>query len=98
MTVSEATLWARIRREATGARFRRQVPIGYWIADFASFEPRIVIEVDDHSHRYRDERDRTAFIESQGFTILRLTNEDVRDNADAIGCFITQEVERLRGE
>lgn len=36
MTVSEAALWNRIRRRQTGARFRRQVPIGVWIADFAS--------------------------------------------------------------
>jgi len=77
MTVSEARLWRGIRNNATGARFRRQVPIGIWIADFASFAPRLVIEVDDLSHEYRDETVRTRYFESQGFAILRFTNEKI---------------------
>jgi BirA family biotin operon repressor/biotin-[acetyl-CoA-carboxylase] ligase len=96
MTVSEAALWMGIRRGSTGARFRRQVPIGYWIVDFASFDPKIVIEVDDASHDYRYERARTAYIELQGFTMLRFDNAAVRDDADAIVRFISQEVTRLR--
>lgn len=50
MTISEARLWVAIRGGLVGARFRRQVPIGYWVADFASLNPRLVIEVDDTSH------------------------------------------------
>ena len=77
MTVSEARLWRGIRNRATGARFRRQVPIGHWIADFASLEPRLVIEVDDLSHEFRDETDRTRYVQSQGFVVLRFTNEQI---------------------
>jgi len=77
MTISEARLWRGIRNNTTGARFRRQVPIGIWIADFASFAPRLVIEVDDLSHEYRDETVRTRYFESQGFAILRFTNEKI---------------------
>ena len=76
-TVSETNLWQGIRRKQLGVRFRRQVPIGPWIVDFACLHPKIVIEVDDSSHYWKDEEDRTAYIESQGFTILRLDNKEI---------------------
>jgi hypothetical protein len=58
MTISEAALWRGISRRQTGARFRRQVPIGEWIADFACFDPKLVIEVDGESHDWRMTADR----------------------------------------
>ena len=76
-TVSEANLWSSIRKQQLGVRFRRQVPIGPWIVDFACLDPKIVIEVDDSSHYWKDEQARTAYIESQGFTTLRLDNKEV---------------------
>ncbi len=98
MPWSEARLWLSIRNRATGAKFRRQVPIGTWIADFACLNPKIVIEVDGASHDFRDEEERTAYIESQGFTILRFNNEDIRNNMTNVFDDIVREVERLRGE
>ncbi len=77
MTVSEARLWRGISNKATGARFRRQVPIGHWIADFAALKPRLVVEVDDLSHEFRDEAHRTRFFESKGFAVLRFTNQQI---------------------
>ncbi len=77
MTVSEARVWTMIRGRKTGLRFRRQVPIGHWIADFASLDPKLVIEVDDPSHEWRDETERTTHFESQGFHVIRFTNEMV---------------------
>ena len=82
MSASEARLWTRIRNARAGGRFRRQVAIGIYIVDFACFKPKLAIEIDDTSHNYRDERGRTAFIESRGFTILRFSNEDVAFNLD----------------
>jgi 5-methyltetrahydrofolate--homocysteine methyltransferase len=75
--ISEAALWSRIHRRQLDYRFRRQVPVGPWIADFACLHPKVVIEVDGESHDYRDEPARTAYLESQGFTIIGLNNEDV---------------------
>jgi very-short-patch-repair endonuclease len=69
--------------------------MGRWIVDFACFDPKIVIEVDDKSHDYRDERERSAFIESLGFRILRFDNIDVAQQIDAIVRFITAEVKRV---
>ena len=69
--------------------------MGHWIVDFACFDPRIVIEVDDRSHDYRDERRRTAFIESLGFLILRFDNVEVARELDSILQFIEANVARV---
>lgn len=98
LTISEARLWSVIRRGATGARFRRQVPIGRWIADFASFDPRIVVEVDGASHRWGDETERTSYLESQGFTVLRFANELIADEVDFAFQVIRESVRTLRAE
>ena len=76
-TISETNLWQSIRKRQLGVRFRRQVPIGLWIVDFACLDPKIVIEVDDSSHHWKDEQDRTDFLEAQGFTVLRLDNKEI---------------------
>ena len=77
MPISEVALWSCIRRRQLGYRFRRQVPIGPWIADFACLDPRVVIKVDGETHDFRDETARTAFLKSQGFEVIRLNNEDI---------------------
>ena len=75
--MSEASVWGDLKNKAAGARFRRQVPCGYWIADFFSFDPRLVVEIDDTSHEFRDESVRTQYFESLGFPVLRFTNRQV---------------------
>jgi very-short-patch-repair endonuclease len=96
MTISEAHLWDRLKGGACGARFRRQVAIGIWIADFACLDPKLVIEVDDPSHEYRDEEERTRFFENEGFVIFRCTNKEVaRDIGDVLGA-ITYWIEEIR--
>ena len=77
LTPAEARMWTFLKGTQTGVRFRRQVPIGAFIADFASLQIRLVIEVDDTSHQWRDESERTAYFQSVGFLILRFTNREV---------------------
>jgi very-short-patch-repair endonuclease len=96
MTLSEKRLWMELRRKELGLRFRRQVPIGCWIVDFACFDPRIVIEVDDTSHFWKDEEVRTAYIESQGFTILRFDNREIAFELDGAIDHIRQIATELR--
>ncbi|MDX1450198.1 MAG: endonuclease domain-containing protein [Acidimicrobiia bacterium] len=96
MTPAEKALWVAIRRQQTGAKFRRQVPIGPWIVDFASFEPKIVVEVDDTSHDWKDEADRTEFLESRGFTVLRFTNRQAAFERDGVVAVIETTVATLR--
>jgi very-short-patch-repair endonuclease len=71
-----------------GARFRRETPIGPYIADFAWLSARIVIEVDGDTHETNEgvmhDRRRDAFMASQGFTILRFDNAQVLDGPDYV--------------
>ena len=88
-TNAERRLWQGLRRkEVGGFRFRRQVALGGAIADFASFEARLVIEVDGATHSTDEElaRDaaRTAALAAQGFVILRFTNDEVFHNLDGV--------------
>ncbi|MCP3973504.1 MAG: DUF559 domain-containing protein [bacterium] len=96
MPVSEAALWLRIRNGKLGYRFRRQVPIGPWVADFACLNPLVVIEVDGSSHDHREEVQRTAFIESQGFTILRIPNKHIATDVDGhLSNWLRDEIQRI---
>jgi very-short-patch-repair endonuclease len=96
MTLAEARVWRRIKGGATGARFRRQVAIGSWIVDFAALDPKLVLEIDDESHAFRDESDRIDYITRAGFPMLRFWNDDVyRDVVGVVGT-ITYWVEHLR--
>lgn len=84
MTVSERTLWTQLRRNQLGVRFRRQVPIGEYIVDFASLDPPIAIEVDDPSHYWRDEAARSNYLQQCGFALLRYTNREVALELEAV--------------
>ena len=79
MTEAERRLWGMLRRDALGVRFRRQHRIGDYIVDFVSFDWRIIIEVDGGQHALQQVYDdrRTAWLQGQGFTVLRFWNSDV---------------------
>ena len=87
MTDAERRLWARLRRkQVNGHRFRRQVPIGPYFADFACFSARLVVEVDGTQHDLESayEQARTARLERGGFHVLRYWNEDVLKATDEV--------------
>jgi len=73
-TPSEAALWAAIRGGRLGVVFRRQVPIGRYIADFAAPEARLVVEVDGGCHRQRARADarRDGSLHRAGWRVLRV--------------------------
>ena len=88
MTEVEAKLWNALRdRRFENYKFRRQVPIGKYIADFACFEKRLIVELDgsQHEESKRDET-RDAWLKSQNFRILRFWNIDINQALD--GCLI----------
>jgi len=90
MSRAEALLWSCIRRRAlNGARFRRQHPIGPYIADFACIGAKLVLEVDGATH-WTDEQlahdaRRTKFLENNGWRVIRVTNADVYETSTAYG-------------
>jgi len=98
-TNPERILWRYLRdRRLCGVKFRRQHPIGPYIADFCCSECGLVIELDGVSHEYTGEHDTTRQkqLEAQGFRILRLPNErvlkDIRGVLDAIVSCLPSEV------
>lgn len=85
-TVFEAKLWAALREHVPGERWRRQVPIGPYFADFANHGAKLVIELDGEGHAYRRDYDRKRdeFIQSEGYLVLRFTNEQVARQLDDV--------------
>lgn len=84
---AERALWQLLRdRQAIGAKFRRQHPIEPYIADFACVVAKLVVEVDGKSHdsqvAYDAERD--AKLAESGWRVLRISDDDVLINADAV--------------
>jgi very-short-patch-repair endonuclease len=71
------------------ARFRFQVPLRHYIADFASHRLRIVVEIDGGQHSPKADRQRTAAIEAEGYRVIRFWNSEVLENPD--GCAILLE-------
>src|SRR6185503_2684091 len=79
MTDAERKLWSVLRnRQLEGAKFRRQQPIGPFIADFVCQEQRLIIEADggQHAECAADGR-RTGFLECKGYRVLRFWNDDI---------------------
>jgi very-short-patch-repair endonuclease len=88
-TGAEDRLWRRLRRfPISGTHFRRQVPIGPYVADFACMAARLIIEVDGSQHgrddtRRRDDA-RTRWLEAEGYRVLRFWNNDLTTDMDGV--------------
>lgn len=88
-TPAERVMWRLLRnRQLAGYKFRRQHPLGLYIADFYSRDAALVVELDGDSHFTPEEiehdRIRHAYLESLDLCVLRFLNPDVFDNADAV--------------
>jgi len=87
MTDAERLLWSRLRRrQIHGRRFRRQHPIGPFIADFACTEAKLVIELDGGQHVELKDKDaaRTRWLAERGYRVLRFWNHDVLTQIDVV--------------
>ena len=87
MTASEKRLWLKLRnKQVGGLRFRRQHPVGRYIADFYCHELKLVIELDGTIHDERKEYDenRNKFLKAGKFTILRFNNDEINDSIDDV--------------
>jgi very-short-patch-repair endonuclease len=88
-TEVERILWSELRdHRLIGASFRRQVPIGNYVADFVCHAAKLVIELDGGQH-FSDSQEaadarRSAIIEANGFQVLRFSNHDVITNRPGV--------------
>lgn len=95
-TKAESLLWYVLRgRRLCGLKFRRQFPIGPFIADFACIETKLVVEIDGgyHDYVYEDDDSRQQKIEAAGWNVIRFSNEDVLDDVEAVGIAIAKYLE-----
>jgi len=87
-TNAERRLWWHLRHRLAleGTHFRREVHLGRYIVDFVSHDARLIIEVDGGQHDEQSVRDaeRTRFLESQGYRVLRFWNNEVFGNIDGV--------------
>ncbi len=86
MTKPERMLWQRLRQRPGGYKFRRQHPIGPYIADFCCLSERSVVEIDGSAHdnldRAKFDERRVSFLKENGFRVLRVTAARVLADAD----------------
>jgi very-short-patch-repair endonuclease len=99
MTDSERKLWSGLRGEQLGAKFRRQHPLGSFIADFACLDPKLIVELDGSQHADQANYDaqRDAFFRAQGFTVLRFATDDPLRNLPGVLTVIFDQLNILAG-
>lgn len=86
MTPCEGILWSKLRRGASGVKFRRQHSLGKYIADFYCAEKKLVIELDGSQHGEQVEYDtrRTHYFESLGIRVYRIWNGEIKTNLSGV--------------
>ncbi|MFJ3459202.1 endonuclease domain-containing protein [Scandinavium goeteborgense] len=86
-TPEENRLWFLLRaKRFYGYKFRRQMPLGPYIADFVCYRARLIIELDGGQHAERSEYDnqRTSWLNAHGWRVLRFWNNELRMNEEAV--------------
>jgi very-short-patch-repair endonuclease len=87
LTNAEKLFWWEVKdRRLEGHKFRRQHPIGPYIADFACIEGKLVVEVDggQHADAVTYDQQRDSYLQAQGFRVLRFWNADVLTNMEGV--------------
>jgi very-short-patch-repair endonuclease len=98
-TEPERRLWQILRgRRLGGLKFRRQMPIDTYFADFACLEARLIVEVDGSQHAASEaDQVRDRNFAAKGFYVLRVWNNDVMTNPDGVAAEILAVAESMRG-
>ncbi|MDX1469044.1 MAG: DUF559 domain-containing protein [Acidimicrobiia bacterium] len=96
MSEPEAKLWSCLRRGQLGVRFRRQHPIGPYIADFACLSLKLVVEVDGNQHiGSHYDRARDGYMRRRGWTVLRYWADEVMFDLEMLLDDVVGKIEKL---
>jgi very-short-patch-repair endonuclease len=100
MSDAEWKLWQEIRRgQIEGYRFRRQHPIGPYIADFVCLEKRLIVEVDGGQHaepkQMVHDSKRTAWLEARGYHVIRCWTSELSENMSGVLDTVWQALKQL---
>jgi very-short-patch-repair endonuclease len=96
MTPAEVKLWARLRaHRLEGIHFRNQHAIGNYVVDFCAPRRKLIIELDGSQHLEQEayDNERTAYLQSKGYTVLRFWNNAVMNDIDGVILAIMQAIE-----
>lgn len=99
LTEPEKRLWYQLRaKRFEGIKFRKHKVVGRYIPDFSANDPKLIVELDGDSHADSAEYDarRTAFLEREGYRVVRFTNADVMGNMDGVLVRLGEVVRELR--
>ena len=99
MTDSENMLWLYLKKGINGLKFRRQHPIGIYIADFYCHRVKLIIEIDGSIHNEIEiidsDKTRQKELEELGYTVIRFTNEQVKIEVEKVLREIELTIEKL---
>jgi very-short-patch-repair endonuclease len=98
MTPEELRLWYQLRgRRFFGYKFRRQMPIGPYVVDFACIKAKLIVELDGGQHQDREAYDlrRSEFLNANGWEVVRFWNNEFRENEEAVLMVLLQHLRRL---
>lgn len=88
MTAAETVLWMHLKAGINGCKFRRQHPIGLYIADFYCHKASLVIEIDGSIHNLetvkQNDKEKEAYLKSNGYLVLRFTNKEVMTQVEIV--------------
>jgi very-short-patch-repair endonuclease len=97
LTLAERRLWGYLRlSQGDGVRFRRQHAIGPYVVDFCAIKNKLVIELDGSQHLDQEDYDneRTEFLKSWGYQVIRFWNNDVMKNIHGVMQVIEDELKK----
>lgn len=99
-TLAEVLLWQKIKQQALGVQFHRQVPILEYIVDFYCHELQLAIEVDGISHMYKYDKDvqRERQLEKVGVHVVRLQDGEIKNNMFSVLMTIQQVISEMQSE
>ena len=99
-TEAESILWNLLRGKQLNVRFRRQHPIGNYIADFVCLQARLIIEVDGEYHFRGDmpenDQERTRKLNGMGYTVMRFLNDEIIIESDRVVLTIKNKLEEMK--
>jgi very-short-patch-repair endonuclease len=97
-SVTERVLWKLLRnRRLSALKFRRQVPIGRYVADFVCLRHRLIVEADGPHHGLAHDQQRDLWLRGQGFRVLRFTNQQIEHGPNLVLSAISAAVEAPMG-
>ncbi len=91
-TDAEKVIWSALRNQQLCFKFRRQHNIGSYIVDFVCLEEKLIVELDGGQHTIEKDKERTDFLQQEGYRIVRFWNNHVLENKSSVIERIMQEL------